>query len=368
VDAAAREFDGVEGMISAAEGLFGPYDWERFDLLVMPPSFPYGGMENPRLSFLTPTLVAGDRSLVNVVAHELSHSWTGNLVSNASAEHFWLNEGFTVYAERRILERIDGRDEAELHAAVGRTELERAVHELARHPERTRLRTQLDGVDPDEAFSIVPYEKGYLLLRALEEAVGRERWDVFLRRYMAAFRFRALETEEWLEFLERELPGAAQQVDAETYLHGEGIPASAPRPSSARLERVLALPPAVPPSEPRLTPLEWRLYLDHMPRPTPLDVCAELDARFSLTRSQNAEILSAWLLLAVDSGYAPALPRAEAFLGEVGRMKYLRPLYKALLARPELSSRARAVFARHAAGYHPIARHVVEALFRSSGA
>ena len=156
VDAAAREFGGVEAMIAAAEGMFGPYDWERFDLLVMPPSFPYGGMENPRLTFLTPTIVAGDRSLVNVVAHELSHSWTGNLVSNATAEHFWLNEGFTVYAERRIIERIAGREEAELHAAVGRAELLRTLDELAGQPELTRLRCQLDGVDPDHAFSIVP--------------------------------------------------------------------------------------------------------------------------------------------------------------------------------------------------------------------
>ena len=167
--AAANRQD-VEAMIAAAESLFGPYDWERFDLLVMPPSFPYGGMENPRLTFLTPTIVAGDRSLVNVVAHELSHSWTGNLVSNATAEHFWLNEGFTVYAERRILERIAGREEAELHAAVGRTELLRTLDELAGQPELTRLRGQLEGIDPDHAFSIVPYEKGYLLLQRRDGA------------------------------------------------------------------------------------------------------------------------------------------------------------------------------------------------------
>jgi leukotriene-A4 hydrolase len=365
IDVAAREFDGVEPMIAAAERLFGPYDWERFDLLVMPPAFPYGGMENPRLTFLTPTIIAGDRSLVNVVAHELSHSWTGNLVSNASAEHFWLNEGFTVYAERRILEAIWGREEAELHAAVGRQELLRVLEELAPYPALTRLRGHLSGIDPDHAFSIVPYEKGYLLLRAIEEAVGRERWDRFVLDYMRAYRFQALTTEEWLVFLERELPGAAERVDAAAYLHAPGLPASAPVPRSERLARVLALPPGVPDAHVggRLTPLEWRLYLDHMPRPTPAAACAALDARFALSASKNAEILSGWLELALESGYAPAVPRAIGFLGEVGRMKYLKPLYKALVASLDTSTLAREAYARHRDGYHPIAQHVVESLF-----
>lgn len=368
IAAAAREFDGVEPMIEAAERLFGPYDWERFDLLVMPPSFPYGGMENPRLTFLTPTIIAGDRSLVNVVAHELSHSWTGNLVSNASAEHFWLNEGFTVYAERRIIEATLGHEEAELQAAVGRKELLRVLDELAPHPELTRLRGHLDGIDPDHAFSIVPYEKGYLMLRAIEEREGRARWDAFLQSYMRAYRFKALTTEEWLEFLERQLPGAAERAGVAAYLHAPGLPADAPVPRSERLDGVLALPPGVPERArgASLTPLEWRLYLDHMPRPTSAALCAELEARFALSQSQNAEIVSGWLELALESGYEPAVPRALEFIGEVGRMKYLKPLYKALLEHPAMRAAASAAYQRHRDGYHPIARHVVESLFVAS--
>src|SRR5262249_34993728 len=158
VEAAAQEFAEVDRMIVAAEELYGPYDWDRFDLLCMPPSFPYGGMENPRLTFLTPTLLAGDRSLTAVVAHELAHSWTGNLVSNASAEHFWLNEGFTVYAERRIVEALFGTDVAALESALGRRDLDDALGRFKDRPELQRLHTPLTGVDPDEAFSEVPYE------------------------------------------------------------------------------------------------------------------------------------------------------------------------------------------------------------------
>ncbi len=370
LEAAAREFEAVESMIEAAERLFGSYDWERFDLLVMPPSFPYGGMENPRLTFLTPSLIAGDRSLVNVVAHELAHSWTGNLVSNATAEHFWLNEGFTVYAERRILEALEGRDVAELHAAVGRQALERALQRLAAQPQLTRLRTQLGGVDPDHAFSLIPYEKGYLLLRALEESEGRERWDAFLRQYMRRFRFCSITTEELTELIEAELPGALERVNARAYLHGEGLPPGAPAARSQRLAQLRALPPALPDAASGLTlsPLEWPLYLDHMPRPTSQETCAALDQRFQLSASHNTEILSAWLQLALESEYAPALPRAEAFLGEVGRMKYLRPLYRALARRPHTRERARALFARHRPGYHPIACHVIEQVLREAEA
>ncbi len=172
LESAAAEFEDVDAMLRAAESLFGPYDWERFDLLTMPPSFPYGGMENPRLTFLTPTLLAGDKSLVNVVAHELAHSWTGNLVTNASAEHFWLNEGFTVFAERRILEALEGPEEAALHAALGRRSLETAIEHFRAHPQLTALRTHLTGIDPDDVFSQIPYEKGYLMLCAMEAGGG----------------------------------------------------------------------------------------------------------------------------------------------------------------------------------------------------
>lgn len=361
VERAARELTGVEEMISAAEALFGGYDWERFDLVVMPPSFPYGGMENPRLTFLTPTVIAGDRSLVSVVAHELAHSWTGNLVSNASAEHFWLNEGFTVYAERRLLEAIWGREHSELHAAVGRQELERALSDFAEHPELTRLRTELTGVDPDLAFSVVPYEKGYLLLRALEESLGRARWDAFLKRYMAEFRFRALTTEDFLRFIERELPGAVASVHADEYLARPGVPTRAPVPRSVRLEAVLALGSSLPSSAAgsAFSPLEWKLYLDALPRPASLELCDALDQSFGLTRSENAEILAAWLLLALESGKLSVLERVESFLAEVGRMKFLRPLYGALARGPDTAERARALFERCREGYHPIARQVV---------
>jgi aminopeptidase N len=273
-----------------------------------------------------------------------------------------------VYAERRIIEATLGREEAELQAAVGRRELLRVLDELAQHPELTRLRGHLDGIDPDHAFSIVPYEKGYLLLRALEENEGRERWDTFLRRYMQEFRFQALTTEEWLAFLERELPGAAVRASADLYLHGHGLPDSAPRPRSERLDRIVALPPRVPAAEEgaRLSPLEWMLYLERMPRPVPLAALVELDQRFVLTRTRNADILCAWLSLALESHYEPAQRRALEFLGEVGRLKYLKPLYRLLLEDPASAGAARQAFARYREGYHPIARHVVESLMQAS--
>ena len=211
IEKAAHEFAEVDHMLTEAEKLFGHYDWDRFDFLVLPPSFPYGGMENPRLTFLTPTLLAGDRSLVDVLAHELAHSWAGNLVTNATAEHFWLNEGLTVYAERRILEALHGADVAAISAANGWESLEQAVKDFSEHPALTCLRTHLNGVDPDEAYSTVPYEKGYLLFRALEEAVGRTQFDAFIKRYLAHFRFKSITTEEFVEFTDRELPGALEE-------------------------------------------------------------------------------------------------------------------------------------------------------------
>jgi hypothetical protein len=367
VDKAAWEFAGVEPMIATAEGLFGPYLWERFDILTMPPSFPYGGMENPRLTFLTPTLLAGDRSLVSVVAHELAHSWTGNLVTNASAEDFWLNEGFTVFAERRILEATEGAEAAALQAALGRRELERTLGELSDKPELQKLHQRLDGVHPDDAFSVVPYEKGYLFLRALEEAAGRERFSTFLRDYVARFRFRSIDSVTFLAFLDESLPGIAARTGAARWLHEPGIPDGAPAPRSSRLAALERLGDAIPDEATAraMSPSEWHLYLESLPRP--FDGCAGLEARYRLNESTNYEILVAWLALAAASGFAPAVPVIERALGEVGRMKYLKPLYLALARRADTKDVAAACFRRHKAGYHPIARMVIETVLRSHG-
>ncbi len=369
LDAAAHEFAGVDAMIDAAEGLFGPYDWERFDLLTMPPSFPYGGMENPRLTFLTPTLIAGDRSMVTVLGHELAHSWTGNLVTNANAEHFWLNEGFTVYAELRILEALQGSEEVELHATLGRHELDKEVARFADRPELTRLRTRLAGVDPDEAFSRVPYEKGYFFLRALEEAAGRGPFDAWLKSYLEAFRFQAITTDDFLAHFERALPGVLGRVGAAEWIDGEGVPASAARPRSARLDAIQALAGARPPdgAADAWSPTEWQLYLEGTPRPAALAELRALDERFGLSRSGNADVLVAWLTLALQSGHLDVLPRVEEVLGSVGRMKYLRPLYLALARDPRTGELARSLFERARGGYHPIARQVVEGVLRAEG-
>ncbi len=360
VDAAAYEFAGVEAMIATAESLFGPYDWERFDILTMPPSFPYGGMENPRLTFVTPTLLAGDRSLVSVIAHELAHSWTGNLVTNANAEHFWLNEGFTMYAERRIVEALEGPAMASLSAALGRRELEVSLRRFADRPEMTRLRTHLAGVDPDECYSLVPYEKGYFFLAAIEAKVGREIFTRWLRSYLDSFRFGAITTADFEAHLEAALPGTLAAVDARQWLDGAGIPDSAVAPRSARLDAIEALGGNVPPADVDWSATEWSLYLEAAPRPASEATCRALDAR--LTASTNYDVLVAWLTLALQSGYRAVVPRTEGVLDEVGRMKYLRPLYGALVAEPATREVAVAAFARNRDAYHPIARQMIASL------
>ena len=355
---AAWEFEHVEDQMKAAESLFGNYDWERFDLLVMPPSFPYGGMENPRLTFLTPSLIAGDRSQVFVVAHELAHSWTGNLVTNANAEHFWLNEGFTVFAERRILEATDGPEMASLQAAIGYQKLLQAFEQLSAQPALTKLRTHLAGIDPDDAYSQVPYEKGYLFLKALEQAAGRKAFDDLLAQWLGAHRFGAATTDDFLETVERVLPGLLAKVDASTWIDGPGLPTSYWKPESARLAAVESVGARVPTLEEAKpwSPTEWQLYLEALPKPSPHETCESLDERFHLDESKNPEILVAWLVVACSSGYGPAIPRASTFLARFGRMKYLKPLYRALASRPETKQLARDLFEKLSDTYHPIAR------------
>ena len=369
IAAAAWEFAEIEAMIAAAERLFGPYPWERYDMLVLPPSFPYGGMENPRMTFLTPTLLAGDRSLVDVVAHELAHSWTGNLVTNASAEHFWLNEGTTVYAERRIQEALHGKDAAALAWAIGRKALEADLERLAAHPEWTRLRQHLEGIDPDEAFSTVPYEKGARLWALLEETAGRERLDAAIRAYIERFAFTSITTEDWRRFVDERLPGALQRIGVDAWLDGAGIPPNEPRVTSAALEERQALAARVASGgHPDLAALrgattaETLVFLNALPRPLDAEACAWLDRSLGLTTRGNHEILVAWLTTAIASDYQPALQRVREVLMNVGRMKYLRPLYTALARNPRTVPLARAIFAEAAPGYHPLSRRMAAAI------
>jgi hypothetical protein len=365
VQAAAREFEDTERMMEAAERLYGPYRWERYDILVLPPSFPFGGMENPRLTFATPTVLAGDKSLVALIAHELAHSWSGNLVTNATWRDFWLNEGFTTYIERRLVEEVFGPGAAGMEAVLGRQDLE---EELARLDDRDEiLHIELTGRDPDDAATRLPYEKGCLFLRSLEELFGRERFDAYLRGYFDRFAFRSIVTEDFLDDLRAHLFASdelrARAVPLEDWIEGPGLPAQAPRPVSDALEAVAGVAAdwsagRVPTSAVPFTgwSTQQRLqFLRRLPGPLPPARMAELDAAFGLTRSPNNEIAFQWLLMSLRSGYAPAEARLEDFLVSIGRRKYIKPLYEELVRTPQGLERARAIYARARPGYHPIA-------------
>ncbi|HWB86647.1 MAG TPA: M1 family metallopeptidase [Bryobacteraceae bacterium] len=349
VEAASYEFADTESMIAAVEDLYGPYRWGRYDLLVLPPSFPFGGMENPCLTFTTPTVLAGDRSLVSLVAHELAHSWSGNLVTNATWSDFWLNEGFTVYLERRILEKVYGRQRADMEALLGRRELDR---EMATLPESDRvLHLPLAGRDPDDGCTLVPYEKGALLLRTIEHVVGRERFDAFLRGYFDHFAFCSITTAEFLDYLNRELPEVSRRIPLEEWIFRPGIPEGAAEPDPTVFD-------ASPADTRQWTTHHWLHFLRSLDHPD----MAELDRKYHFTQSGNSEIVHEWLLMAVHCNYAPAFPRLEQFLLSVGRRKFLKPLYTELARTPEGLELARRIYEKARPGYHAIARSTIDSI------
>ncbi len=239
---AVAEFGDLEKMVVAAEDLYGPYRWERYDLLVLPPSFPFGGMENPRLTFVTPTILAGDRSLTSLVAHELAHSWSGNLVTNATWNDFWLNEGFTVYFERRIMEQLYGRPYADMLQVLGYSGLLHTVQDIGPASPDTHLRLNLAGRDPDEGLTDIAYEKGDYLLLTLEHLVGRPALDTFIKEYFARHAFQSMDTASFITYLHQELldqhPGLAEKLRLAEWIDGPGIPDNAPPVASARFAAV----------------------------------------------------------------------------------------------------------------------------------
>ena len=373
LDRAAAELADTERMVEAAERLFGPYRWGRYDVIVLPPAFPYGGMENPTLTFLTPTFIAGDRSLNGLVAHELAHSWSGNLVTNANWSDAWLNEGVTSYFENRIMEAIYGPQRATQEAALSFAEMESAFQELGRGAPGTRLSAPVE--DPDAGGpSGIAYDKGATFLRTIEHIVGRERFDGWLRAYFDRHAFQPMTSARFLADLRAHLirgdAALEQRLQLERWLFQPGLPDNAARPDPAAfaaVDRALAAYRAggslgeIPYAG--WTTAERLRFLNGLPRRMDRTRLAALDNAFGLTGSANAEILFAWLQLALANRYEPAVPATERFLAAMGRRKFVAPLFETLIGQGD-GGRAIAerVYARTRPSYHPVTVTAVDRL------
>ncbi|MCC7015458.1 MAG: M1 family metallopeptidase [Planctomycetes bacterium] len=368
---ARSELEDMEAMVQSAEELFGPYRWGRYDLIVLPPSFPFGGMENPRLTFATPTILAGDKSLVGLVAHELAHSWSGNLVTNATWRDFWLNEGFTVYFEQRIMERVYGPERSNMEKVLGLREYEEELPTLDLGLRMLHL--DLVGRNPDDAVTSVPYQKGALFLRRIEELVGRPAFDRFLRRWFDEHAFMSVTTEEFLAYLRSELlahyPDAATKLNLVEWLYDGGVPADLPRPRSAMLDEVdaqVARWTAGTAAEALVTKgwttQQWLRFLDALPASLSVVQLAQLDRVFGFTQSRNSEILCEWLVACVRNQYSAADSRVAEFLCSVGRRKFLKPLYTELAKSPEGLRRAREIYALARPRYHAVSTRTIDDL------
>lgn len=371
LDDAAWEFADTPRMIEVTEAMYGPYRWDRYDLLILPPSFPFGGMENPRLSFITPTVVSGDRSLINLIAHELAHSWSGNLVTNASWRDLWINEGFTSYVENRIMEALFGKERAQMEFALGYQDLLDNLERL--EPNDTVLNIQLGTRHPDDVFSQVPYVKGQLFLAYLENKFGRDVFDKFLRKYFDDFAFQSISTDQFKIYLQRELlsqkPDVVSMSKINEWLHEPGLPADAPKPTSdafAKVEQQTQrwLKGAQLQTE-QWTTHEWLHFINNLPLDISAENMARLDREFGLTDIQNSEIAHAWLKLSIVKKYEPARDRLRNYLLTIGRNKLVSPLYRELAKTPDNLKWAREVYEQAKPGYHPLTQTVNEALLYS---
>ena len=366
---AAAEFEDLESMITAAEELYGPYRWDRYDLLVLPPSFPFGGMENPRLTFATPTILAGDKSLVSLVAHELAHSWSGNLVTNATWDDFWLNEGFTVYFEQRIMERLYGKEYSEMLASLAAQDLQEEIKSMTSEGQEndTKLKLDLTGRNPDDGVTSIAYDKGYLLLRNIEESLGREEFDRFLRDYFEKNAFRVMTTEAFLDQFEEFMAGKEINLDLEAWIYQPGLPASAVLPTSGRFAQVDAVlntfmegTNAAQLNNGEWTSHEWLHFVRSLPSIITKEQLTELDNTFNFTQSGNSEVLTAWLVQAARHGYTPAYERMEKFLVNTGRRKFLSPIYNEMIKTEEGRSMALAIYKKARPNYHFVATNTLD--------
>ena len=364
------EFGDMEKMLVAAEALYGEYLWDRYDVIVLPPSFPFGGMENPRLTFATPSILAGDRSLTSLIAHELAHSWSGNLVTNATWNDFWLNEGFTVYFERRIMEALYGKDYANMLGMLGYQDMESTIEDLGKDHADTELFLQLEGRDPDDGMTDIAYEKGAHFLLMLESKVGRPAFDTFLNEYFEEHKFKTITTEEFKKYLkENLLDKHGLEVNIDEWIHGAGLPANCPVVRSDKfilvdeqIEDVLSSQPLDMTLIKTWTTHEWLHFIRHLPKDLAEAKMKKLDDQFGFTNSGNSEILAAWFQLSIENGYYKNnVNRIEEFLIAVGRRKFLTPLYKAFKEKGEIEI-AKKIYAKARSGYHSVSTNTMDAL------
>jgi leukotriene-A4 hydrolase len=371
LDAAAYEFADMQKMLESAEALYGDYAWERYDVIVLPPSFPFGGMENPRLTFATPTILAGDRSLTALVAHELAHSWSGNLVTNSTWNDFWLNEGFTVYFERRIMEDVYGKDYANMLAILGWQDLQHTLEDFKDIPDDTKLKLDLDNRDPDDGMSDIAYEKGYFLLRTLEENVGREKFDVFLKNHFTNNAFQTMTTETFLENLKAQLFDGSDEKYAELkvkeWVYEPGLPSNVVAVESplfaqveAQLTAFLASGNTTDMDTANWTTHQWLHFLRTMPEAVSMDHLTALDNSFGFTETGNSEIAAEWFVLAIENDYRRADPAIEGFLIRVGRRKFLTPIYGALVKEDPTKNRARGIYEKARPNYHSVSTNTLD--------
>jgi aminopeptidase N len=362
IDKAAWEFAELGNMVHAAEKLYGPYRWGRYDVLVLPPSFPYGGMENPNLTFLTPGVIAGDRSLTSLLAHELGHSWSGNLVTNATWDDIWLNEGFTTYVEHRIGEEIFGADEAKMQDVISRKVLADNMAELGNDNLDTRLKVTTKGRNPDDGLSDIPYEKGYAFLQVVEQAVGREKFDNFLKNYFSSHAFQSITTEDFVAYFNKELINGdkilADKIKAEDWIYKPGIPSNIIMPISPDFNAIDSIQ-----KNWRKTGIkglgqkikstnEKQHFIDHLPNNITQKEMADIDAEFNFTNGGNFVIKRQWFVIAIRQQYKTAYPAIENFIVATSRTGSLMTLYKEMIKTPEGKAWAVRIFEKAKPGYH----------------
>jgi len=374
LEASAFEFADTQAMLETAEAMFGPYQWGRYDVLILPPSFPFGGMENPRLSFLTPSLLAGDRSLVSVVAHELAHSWSGNLVTNATWRDGWLNEGWTSYLEWRLMEVIYSKERAAEENLIGYREL-LLDFQLVK-PELQSLAPPLERGDPDDFQGTIHYHKGSLFLQYLENAFGREVFDGFIGNYFGDFAFKTITSEMFLDYLDQNLlsahAGKVSREQAEQWLYGPGLPDDAIIPFSASLDKAADLAAHWSKGEIDITDIpaaDWSPqaivhFINSLDADLSTEKLSELDAAFGLSDTSNAEIGRTWFIQVARRQHRPAYKELAQHLQRFGRTRLVRPVYVALAQNGSDLELAKELFDQARGNYHPLTNASIETAFR----